>query len=94
MTDQAWRLSAADAQSARLRSVQTSHLVPIGANAKHHVRAFSIGGRRRAFVAIVVRSRRLAGVASQAVSQLHARLHAEFGEYGAEMGAHGINGHA
>jgi hypothetical protein len=25
---------------------------------------------------------------------LHARLHAEFGEYGAEVGAHGVNGHA
>jgi hypothetical protein len=93
MTDQAWRLSAADVQSARLRSVQTSHLVAIGANAKHHVRAFSARGRR-AFAAVIVRRRRLAGVASQAVSQLHARLHAEFGEYGAEVGAHGVNGHA
>ena len=94
MTDQAWRLSAADVQSARLRSGQTSHLVAIGANVKRHVRAFSTGDRRRAFVAVIVPRRRLAGVASQAVSQLHARLHAEFGEYGAEVGAHGVNGHA
>jgi hypothetical protein len=93
MTYQAWRLSA-DVPSVRLRSVQASHLVAIGANAKHHVSAFSIGRRRHAFMAVIVRRRRLVGVASQVVSQLHARLHAEFGEYGAEVGAHRINGHA